>query len=215
MRYLRAMTFNVQLLPDIPFTSSPGNEAASRASAIGEAIAALPAEELPDIIAFNEVFNEDGRDVLLGHLKPLYSHIIEKLDDCFLGQDSGLMLVSRYPFLHLPSSLNPQHSNEVLFFSYGDSADTDRLTCKGVGVVQIKSPLGVVTVAFSHTQAYYSSEDQYSDIRRAQMKDTEKTISRVIGPPPNPAWNSVIVMGDFNIRRALPCSRANTALNVR
>lgn len=44
------------------------------------------------------------------------------------------------------------------FYSYpnplttGDG--TDRLACKGVAVVRFETPLGILTLAFSHTQAF-------------------------------------------------------------
>lgn len=199
MSYLRLMTFNVQLLPSVPFSASPGNEAESRAYAIGDAFDNLPDDERPDVVAFNEVFSEDGRDVLLSTLKPYYPHIIEKLDDCFIGQDSGLMIFSRYQFLPLPdtgSSSDPR----VFFFSYPDDADKDSLACKGVGIVRIECPVGVVTIAFTHTQAYYQFEDQYRNERAAQMEDIGKSLSQVIGAPPNGQWGGAVVIGDLNIR---------------
>jgi hypothetical protein len=195
------MTFNVQLLPVIPVVSpSPGDEAVGRAFAVGQAIKALPLHELPHVIIFNEVFNEDGRAELLQHLSPIYPHVIDKLDDCTLGQDSGLMLVSQFALLQLPAALNPMHNNQVLFFSYPDRRDTDSLACKGVGVVQLECPLGVVTLAFTHAQAFYEREDEYRDIRREQMADVGETIARLIGNPPNGDWGRVVVMGDLNIR---------------
>jgi hypothetical protein len=59
--FLRLMTFNIQLLPSVPLSSSPGNEAETRAYNVGTAIAALDPDERPDVIAFNEVFSEPGR----------------------------------------------------------------------------------------------------------------------------------------------------------
>jgi hypothetical protein len=224
MSFVRMMTFNAQLLPVIPVLHpSPGDEAVVRAAAIGTAIAALPPHELPHIIAFNEVFNEDGRVELLQHLSPLYPHIIDTLDDCFLGQDSGLMLVSQFPFLALPAHLNPLHQGRVLFFSYPNlreffpdldvnslsswEANLDILACKGVGVVQIECPLGIVTLAFTHAQAFYKHEDQYRDMRRTQMADIGTTLARVLGNPPSPNWGRVVVLGDFNIRGDLGATK--------
>ncbi|MEJ3745538.1 hypothetical protein WEI85_19880 [Actinomycetes bacterium KLBMP 9797] len=217
MTFVRIMTFNVQLLPVIPVVApNPGDEAQERAAAVGSAIAGLPTHERPHLIAFNEVFNEDGRDELLKHLKPIYPHIIDKLDDCFAGQDSGLLLASRLPFNDLPTSLGPSHSGKALFFSYPTltdffpeldlhslgvwEANIDALACKGVGVVQLASPFGDLTIAFSHLQAFYDFETQYAELRKQQFDDIGKTISRLLGPPGSAAWDQLVVIGDFNVR---------------
>ena len=78
---MKIMTFNVQLLPTVPLTSSPGNEAKERALKVVQEILAIEPREQPNVIAFNEVFSEDGRDVLYNELKTLYPHVIQKLDD--------------------------------------------------------------------------------------------------------------------------------------
>ncbi len=197
MNYLRLMTFNVQFLPNI--VTAAGGESESRAGNVAAAILALAPEERPDVIAFNEVFNDDGREVLVSKLGALYPHIVDELDDCNFGQDSGLMLVSRFPLLGLPKVLGPVADDRVLFFSYPDSADTDSGACKGVGVCLLETPLGLVALAFTHPQAYYKSEDQYRDVRAKQMDDVGKTLSRVLGAT-NTQWDHAIVIGDLNVR---------------
>ncbi|MFD7698423.1 endonuclease/exonuclease/phosphatase family protein [Streptomyces sp. NPDC059805] len=199
MSFLKLMTFNVQLLPSVPGTSSPGNEAEERAHSVADALDSLSAEDRPHVIAFNEVFNEDGRDVLYDRLEPTYPHIAAKLDDCGLGQDSGLMVVSRLPFEDLP----PQASGpKVHFFSYPDSKGDDSLACKGVGLVQVRfdQPIRFVTIAFTHTQAFYEFENEYSDVRAAQLKDLGQQLSLILGPPGSSAWQHLVVMGDLNVR---------------
>ncbi|GAA3043032.1 hypothetical protein GCM10020229_62830 [Kitasatospora albolonga] len=198
MSALKLMTFNVQLLPTVPGTTSPGNEAEGRAHAVADALDALAPDDRPHVIAFNEVFSETGRDVLYDRLKPAYPHIAVKLDDCAIGQDSGLMLFSRLPFRTLP----PQASDpKVHFFSYPDSADKDALACKGVGLVQVLfPPTGVVTIAFTHTQAFYKWEDQYAAERAGQFKDLGQQLSLILGPPGTGLWRTLVVMGDFNVR---------------
>jgi endonuclease/exonuclease/phosphatase family metal-dependent hydrolase len=216
MTFVRIMTFNVQLLPVIPVIApNPGDEAEDRAFGVGKAIADLPDHERPQVIAFNEVFNEDGRAELLRHLKPLYPHVIDVLDDGFAGEDSGLMLVSQLPFRDLPSALGPVHNKKALFFSYPTlkdffpdldlnslstwEANVDALACKGVGVVQVDTAFGDLTIAFSHLQAFYRFETEYAPLRKKQFEDIAGIITRLLGPPGS-AWERLVVMGDFNVR---------------
>lgn len=195
MNYLRLMTFNVQLLPVVPIIApSPGDEAESRAVAIVDAFKNLPAEELPDVVTFNECFNEDARKILINGLAGLYANHIAKFDDTFIGGDSGLAVYSRYPFLSLDAS-----NKKFLFFSYPDAKSSDSLAGKGVAVIRLETPLGLLTLAFTHTQAFYHSEDQYRGTRAKQLADVGKTIAQVNGNFPSLPWSKTIFMGDLNI----------------
>ncbi|MCC6287936.1 MAG: endonuclease/exonuclease/phosphatase family protein [Chitinophagaceae bacterium] len=196
MRYLRLMTFNVQLLPVIPiFAPSPGDEAELRASAIVDTFKKLPTDELPDVVTFNECFNEDARKIMIRGMSELYAHYIAKFDDIFLKGDSGLAVYSKYPFLELAEA----DGKNYLFFSYPDSEDFDSLAGKGVAVIRIETPLGPLTLAFTHTQAFYHSEDEYRDTRAKQLADVGKTIAQVNGNFPVLLWSKTIFMGDLNI----------------
>src|SRR3954464_7123253 len=185
MRALRLMTFNVQLMPAV--VTSQGSEAVARATNVVNAIRSLPADEQPDIISFNEVFSEDGREVLYAGLRLAWPHVAYKLDNCFVKQDSGLLLFSRLPFLDLPSKLysipGTVKNTKVGFFSFNDSAGWDSAACKGVGIVQINTELGPVTLAFTHLQAAYEGvEDLHRDVRQAQMAAIEAVLD-FLHPP--------------------------------
>ena len=191
MSYLRLMTFNVQLLPSVPGSASPGEEAEDRAYAIGTGLKALTPEERPDVLVCNEVFSEDGRDELIRHLRPLYPTILSKLDDCNLGQDSGLLLASRLPLKILRSG------QDHYFYSFTDSADSDALACKGVCIVRFDAGFGEITLAFTHTQASYKYEDEYQRVRESQFIQIFDQIDLVAGR----TWpNGVLLVGDLNVR---------------
>jgi hypothetical protein len=197
------MTFNVQLMPAV--VTSQGAEAEARAANVVKAIRSLPADEQPDIIAFNEVFNEDGREVLRAGLLPGWPHVAYKLDNCFLKQDSGLLLFSRLPFVDLPSQMYPfpgiVKDAKVAFFSFTESAGWDSAACKGVGIVQVLTGFGLITLAFTHLQAAYEGvEDLHRDVRQNQMTAIE-TVLDLLGPPGGGAGRpTTILMGDLNIR---------------
>ncbi|MDM0109314.1 endonuclease/exonuclease/phosphatase family protein [Variovorax sp. J22R24] len=189
------MTFNVQLLPVVPIVApSPGDEAESRASAIMEAFKKLPLDELPDVVTFNECFNEDARKVVINGMSGLYPNHIAKFDDTFVGGDSGLAVYSKYPFFPLDAD-----GKKFLFFSYPDAEDDDALAGKGVAVIRLETPLGMLTLAFTHTQAFYHSEDEYRGTRAKQLADVGKTIAQVNGNFPALPWAKTILMGDLNI----------------
>lgn len=194
---LRVMTFNVQMLPWVADAlHSTTNDAPERADRVARALFALPVVDQPDVIAFNEVFDEDGRDRLRLRLSGRWPHIVDKIHDGGVLEDSGLMLFSRRPLLALPDGGNFHER----FFT--ESAGDDTMAAKGVGVIQVDSPDGVdlpTTIAFTHMQASYLSEDEHRDVRRSQLDTLYTAVKEVIGSSPE-LWERVIVLGDLNIR---------------
>jgi exonuclease III len=191
---LKLMTWNVQMLPE-PFQESD-LDIRERARRIARAILDLPAREQPDVVAFNEVFNEDGRRWLLRYLKGTYPHFIEKLEHpgADFEQDSGLMLFSKTPFQALPTG--GSHFFEV--FKRG--AGTDALAAKGVGIVRLAGPFDPTTIAFTHLQASYDAantehmdirEDQFRQIRESLLKVAENDLQR---------YANGVVAGDLNVK---------------
>ncbi|MGH9195545.1 MAG: endonuclease/exonuclease/phosphatase family protein, partial [Acidimicrobiia bacterium] len=93
-----------------------------------------------DVIAFNEVWDEDdGKDVLWAGLCATYPYYVKYVDTLgaapawgpvpapgavpvipYPGEDSGLMLFSKFPFEPLPSDHFESEDNET---SYGDDSD--------------------------------------------------------------------------------------------
>jgi hypothetical protein len=191
---LRIMTFNVQLLPWLGSTvSGQTNDAEERAHGAADAIESLPNDDRPHVIAFNEVFDEDGRDVLLSRLSGLYPNYVKKIDDGGVLEDSGLMLFSTLPFHTLPNG-DLVHTG---FFSA--SAGDDSLSNKGFGIVQVGAPAEVTTIVFTHAQASYAAEDEHRDVRVKQFDQMRDAIDGVVGSDPN-EWRNVILVGDLNVR---------------
>ena len=87
MPALRLMTFNVQL-PSMVMAIGQGQDdsAAERAQLVTNALLALPLRDRPDVIVFNEVFNEDARKVLLQNLPAVWPHVVKKIDDGGAGE---------------------------------------------------------------------------------------------------------------------------------
>jgi hypothetical protein len=192
MTALKIMTFNVQMLQLIATTLQGQSERAEAiANDVADAIFSLPAAQQPDVIAINEAFNEDGRDKLKARLSGTWSNVIDKIFDDLFQEDSGLMLFSRLPLL--PVSGGNYH--EHIFDSH---ADTDSRASKAVGIIQVGTPIDKTTIAFTHLQAAYATEDQYDDIRAKQLDAVFDAIEDVIQD--DGLRGRVIIMGDLNIR---------------
>lgn len=191
---LRLMTFNVQMLPWIAdVVGGTTNDAEERADRVADAIFALPTWDWPDMIAFNEVFDEDGRKQLLSRLSGTWPHVIKKIHDGGVDEDSGLMLFSRLDLQPLSTGGN------LLERFFPDAEDTDAHSSKGVGIVQVNTPVEATTIAFTHLQASYLSEDQYRDTRVRQLGTIKEALEALLGPFSS-AWRRVVVMGDLNVR---------------
>jgi hypothetical protein len=121
---------------------------------------------------------------------------VNQIHDGGFEEDSGLMLFSRLPLLQLKTGGTWLER----FFDAGEG--TDAMSSKAVGVVQVASPDGVqapTTIAFTHLQASYTSEDEYRDIRQKQLDTIYRALHDLIEDDPH-LWDRVIVMGDLNIR---------------
>jgi endonuclease/exonuclease/phosphatase family metal-dependent hydrolase len=206
---VRMGTFNVQFLP-----GSDDDE--TRSVRIADRILAGQY----DIIALNEVFDEEAREKFISKLKETYPSYVAYIGDAAVGaEDSGLMLFSRFPFEPLP---NPQHKHDpdyleasnagadwkdVAFIEYDEDVFPDNWAGKGAAFVRIKNPTTgrILNVAFTHMQASYpEDEDDAADwlepihARTAQLADLRKVIegSLVSGQLTR---ESVFVLGDLNI----------------
>ncbi len=228
---LRLMTFNTQfltsnILSEIGITpdmeSEYGMSTEERAEAIAKAI--LKLKPLPDIIALQEVFDEDAKDELEDALKGTYPHYVYKLDSndfIDLDEDSGLMLFSRFPFTNLPNDqykagdvtayIKPYGTlkewDEVAFIEFDEHSYPDSLANKGVGFVRIQVaslPYSkYINVAFTHTQASYGGDDMVEAQERAtNRRDQLDDIRKIIQGSLNNSHlenEPVFVMGDLNI----------------
>lgn len=165
---LRIGTYNVQFLPWIANTQ-PSNDNLDRSRRISDRILASGY----DIIALNEVFSTEARETFVKELAPSYPHYIAEITNRSPGQDSGLMLFSKFPFLPLPSPhYRPRPGTfeavsagvrwlDFAFIEFNDSADLDSLAAKGVALVRVKTPHSgrALSIVFTHMQASYPDEE--------------------------------------------------------
>ncbi len=211
---LRILTWNVQMITAVELLDGFGpvsdDEAQLRAFRAAAAIRAMPPMQRPDVVAFNEVFNEVGRRTLLDELRPDYPHQVDKIDFVGLGgggldlsQDSGLALVSRLPFDPIPDQFGPPGATTTLnAVTFTDAAGIDAMANKGAGLVKVSTPNGGVFVAFTHLQAYGEDDDQeHDDVRQRQLHAIEKLISFSQSEDEPTRWPyAVALVGDLNVK---------------
>lgn len=195
MPALHLMTYNVQCLPlGVNLYSGLTHDANGRANRICDDITELKSKDRPDVIALNEVFSEDAREVFKARLGTVYSYVIEEVDLDTLGKfdDSGLMLFSRFPLLQL----NTGATLHTAFFDEGKGSDA--LAPKGVGLVRIGTPISPTTIAFTHMQASYDMEGQHRDVRESQFKQIMDAFGDLMTDEGH--WGGAILVGDLNVR---------------
>lgn len=201
MPALKVMTFNVQL-PSTAMAIGQGQAdgAVDRAKAVASALLALPLRDRPDVIAFNEVFNESARDALLQTLPAVWNHVIKKVDDGGVGEDSGLMLFSRLPLVNLPAKPPLFPSNDVFFTTYRASALPDAGARKAVALARVDAPIPATNILFTHTQASYDAANSENRAeRQKQFDEIVGFLKTAVGPGPSD-WRNAILMGDLNVK---------------
>ncbi|KPJ91166.1 MAG: hypothetical protein AMS18_09210 [Gemmatimonas sp. SG8_17] len=155
---LRIGTFNARFLPHLVSNRR-------RARVLAERIA----EYDYDIMVLTEVFSDRARRALLGRLSSRYRYIVQYVGSRRrLREDSGLMLLSKYPFEPLPRSTaygrgrmrssGCQGSGDrpaVWFVEYADCCCTDCFAGKGAAYVRLAVNCRPLHVFFTHMQAKY------------------------------------------------------------
>lgn len=166
-------------------------------------------EQAFDIIALNEVWDEDSKNTLVTKLSPLFPYYVKKFDegndvygiDLTIPkfEDSGLMLFSRFPMESFRAG-SPVKLRTSAFRCFSESSDIDKMAAKGVGVVVIRNPASyrLYVVAFTHLQ------DKDESVRVSQMKEIEQTIRQIRQLNPETTRGEVFVMGDLNIAGCSP-----------
>jgi endonuclease/exonuclease/phosphatase family metal-dependent hydrolase len=205
---LRLGTYNTQMRSTIGEAANdgtlfPNNDAPKRAKKL--ALAILNSEFDYDIIALNEVFDEDARANLVEALRDKYPHFIQKLDDSLVSiirgkikfklEDSGLMLFSKFPFEDVPT----QPGRKFAFTVFQESAEADDLAAKGAAYVRIRhsfSDRKAYNIVFTHMQA--DQKTKHPKIRNNQLSQIENLLKTAMTPD-QLQMEDIFVMGDLNI----------------
>ncbi len=200
MSVFKIMTFNIQAQA---FPAGPNDEAEIRATAVVEALHGLNSDDSPDVVVFNEADNEDAKAILKSGLAGIYPNFILSFGGFPAAfDDSGLAIFSKFEFNNLPVSQFNVENNKAMFLPFKDTTDDDALAQKGVGIVQVltNNTFEIITIAFTHMQAFYQKVGEYSSVRFKQLKTIENGLNILLGNPLDINYNKVIVLGDMNIR---------------
>ncbi len=171
-----------------------------------------------DIIALNEVFLEDAREIFVDELKSIFPYYIDKLEGSTIcTEDSGLMLFSRWPLEELGTVSNQPDGSVFPYYAgwteFDDCRCEDCLAEKGAGYVRVQNPStgDAYHVVFTHMQAdpeFCPLDDiaaapppPPSSVRTSQFEQIRTLLESWIGQTPD-FWHgttNVVVMGDTNI----------------
>ncbi|MEQ1567290.1 MAG: endonuclease/exonuclease/phosphatase family protein [Myxococcota bacterium] len=228
-RNVRLVTYNAKQLgfpasTDGKFFDDSGNPLTneSRAQLLAQRILADGAE----IVALQEVFDDDARRELYAALTNTYPTSVEYIGDDDDLSDSGLMLFSKHPFepLSMPSEyfveagdaqitqsgLSSDTPGDLLAFTEFDCSgidtDSDCAASKGAGLVRIALPMGEsLVVVFTHTRATYDDDSEADAAmkvaeRRDALSRIDKMVTAVtVAVEGDPLDAHVVVLGDLNI----------------
>lgn len=217
---IRIGTYNVQFFAtaSFPFKEKKPPDAAKK---IAERVKA----SRYDVIAFNEVWNEDAKEGggphpgLVNKLKSTYPYYAKYLDGDQVNphEDSGLMLFSRFPFEPLPhdtykidsgdceASQDDNACEKIAFYEFDSCDDADCLAEKGAGLVRLKNPQtkSIYNVVFTHMQAPYfeDSDDELLtqwETQKEQLGEIQKLIEGTLDPK-HIENEELFLLGDINI----------------
>ncbi len=181
---MKVLTYNVKMLPGI---FGKGAKDLARAEQIASALLARD----DDVVALQEVFDETVRRRFVDRLGARFPHRIEKSGEDWFNEDSGLMLLSRLPFVA-----------ETAFFEWecrGPFWTSDRWADKGVQLARLRlSDTLEVVFGNLHLQADYAPKS-YAEVRRGQIEQLARIVDRGLVHAPDPSRVAALVVGDFNI----------------
>ena len=201
-------TFNAYFLPTFFSEKADPDDDEKRAKRLAKRILAVGY----DIIALNEVFDEDARGVLVNLLSPDYPHYVSKLIGLISPhEDSGLMLFSKHPFEPLPKNKyqagrrGKGSSKEVAFKVFVHNYGKDYHADKGAGYVRILIPdTGrVINVVFTHLQANYDhySQAELDKVRKVRYEQLFEIKHLIEGSMllEQIQKEDIFILGDLNI----------------
>jgi endonuclease/exonuclease/phosphatase family metal-dependent hydrolase len=175
MPKLKLLTHNVKMLPG-PFGG--GDRDLVRARALAKRFGSTY-----DVVALQEVFDEDARKVFDEAFKRLGYKTVPKVDDKdFLQEDSGLFFASKLPI------------ESWGYQEFQDSAGDDALADKGIFGARLRLGNRWVIVLNTHLQ---SSIDE-DVVRRSQLIQLRKFLARLLRNF-DPATHAMVAAGDFNV----------------
>lgn len=186
---LHYATYNVGLVPPLFDAILDTRPSCDRAQGIARAINEMPNEHQPDMICFQEIFDNDAAGILFEGLKHTYYHTLHSIMPSEMGVGSGAAFVSKYPIL------------SASFRRFDNLTDEDGLTKQGLLRVVLDLGGGKTSVVYNtHLQSGHSEKchkarhDELTQIRQWIREDGETD-------SPIKTREATIFMGDLNVYR--------------
>ncbi len=151
----------------------------------------LSLENPPDVIVLNEIWSWELRKRLIQRLKNIYPFYSSHREHrSFLYSqffDSGLLLLSRYPFVE----------DSEKFIAFKNLTGPDAYTVKGIGEVTIElTPQKHIGVFFTHTQASYTDNSEGDADTLSNIRQLSQVVRNYQLQHPS---GGIIIAGDLNI----------------
>jgi len=172
---------------------TPMSEKKERGKDVVETI--LNQDPLYDIICFQEVFDEDIREIIQNGLKseyPLENQVTKLSDNDFLNEDSGLFFASKYP-VKMDSS-----GEKICRFREFDAKKFltfDWLADKGIFGAKVDISERDLFIFNTHLQ----STEAYDEVREKQLMEIQRFMYKALPKDKSAKRASAVLMGDFNV----------------
>lgn len=177
---INILTYNTKMLPGI---FGKNNE--KRAELIFDELS--KADSQYDIICFQEVFDEDSREIFDRKLKSInYNTIPYSSDNDWFNEDSGLFFASRYDIL----------AHKFSEFNDSQPLTADWLTDKGIlgTALKITDEIRLVII-----NTHLQSSESFNKVREKQLDQIRRFITRTLDKVKNKDKTGVLILGDLNI----------------
>ncbi|WP_422409933.1 MULTISPECIES: endonuclease/exonuclease/phosphatase family protein [unclassified Endozoicomonas] len=189
-RGLHLMTYNIGLMPSFIRNLNDLRSSQQRSHEIAEALTRNP-DVAPDVVCFQEAFDQQATKQLCKDLSGHYHHIVHSVAPRETGLSSGLAIASKYPV------------KEATFRPFSDLAAEDQLANKGL--LRIVLDLGndkTAVVYNTHLQA--KDGKTYETIRYEELLQVRDWVEEDSN---NDRRNDVhhhgtFLMGDLNSARS-------------
>ncbi|MGO0309636.1 endonuclease/exonuclease/phosphatase family protein [Endozoicomonas acroporae] len=187
---LHLMTYNTGLMPSFIRNLNDLRSSQQRSGEIAAALTCNP-DVIPDVVCFQEVFDQQAAKRLCQDLSGHYHHIVHSVAPRETGLNSGLAIASKYPV------------QEVSFRPFSDLAAEDQLANKGL--LRIVLDLGNDKTAVVYNTHLQAKDGQtYDAIRVAELKQIRRWVEADSNNDRqnNRHHHGIFLMGDLNIARS-------------
>ena len=134
------------------------------------------------IICLQEVFCDKSKKIIIKNLVDMYPYIIKRVNTKALyglGEDSGLMILSKIPF----------NKNQIYYDKFNNGVISDKFSNKGYIKILLEFNQNKFWLINTHLQSNYNSNIDYSNIRKQQI-DKIKIYDNI----------PTLLIGDLNIK---------------